>query len=179
MSILIWTDGSCLVNPGGPGGWAALIRDTERPGTQQVGSGRLKMTTNQRAELAAIHEALRRLEIPGPEVVIFTDSKYAMHILRGEWEAQLNLDLVNRILPYTRLHRVRFQFVRGHLSDKNNNTVDQMARNAAHGATIAWREMTCAIPQTHQPRPGDGDLRPADEGRPPSELPASGGHPGG
>ena len=179
MSILIWTDGSCLVNPGGPGGWAALIRDTERPGTQQVGSGRLKMTTNQRAELVAIKEALAWLKNTDLEIVIFTDSKYAMHILRGEWEAQLNLDLVNRILPLLHRNRVRFQFVRGHLSDKNNNTVDQMARNAAHGATIAWKGMTYAIPQTHQPRPGDGDLRPADEGRPPSELLAGGGHPGG
>ena len=179
MSILIWTDGSCLVNPGGPGGWAALIQDAERPGLQWVGSGRLKMTTNQRAELVAIKEALAWLKNTDLEIVIFTDSKYAMHILRGEWEAQLNLDLVNRILPLLHRNRVRFQFVRGHLSDKNNNTVDQMARNAAHGATIAWKGMTYAIPQTDQPRPGDGDLRPADEGRPPSELLAGGGHPGG
>src|SRR3990167_771914 len=179
MSILIWTDGSCLVNPGGPGGWAALIRDTEHPVLQWMGSGRLKMTTNQRAELVAIKEALAWLKNTNLDIVIFTDSKYAMHILRGEWEAQLNLDLVNRILPLLHRNRVRFQFVRGHLSDKNNNTVDQMARNAAHGATIAWKGMTYAIPQTHQPRPGDGDLRPADEGRPPSELLAGGGHPGG
>ena len=25
-TVLVWTDGSCLRNPGGPGGWAAIMR---------------------------------------------------------------------------------------------------------------------------------------------------------
>ena len=69
--IKIYTDGSCLENPGN-GGWAAIIIDDEKK-TQIKGSK--KNTTNNQMELLAPIEALKKIP-KGSEVQIFTDSKY-------------------------------------------------------------------------------------------------------
>ena len=69
--IKIYTDGSCLKNPGN-GGWAAIIIDDGKK-TQIKGSK--KNTTNNQMELLAPIEALKKIP-KGSEVQIFTDSKY-------------------------------------------------------------------------------------------------------
>ena len=69
--IKIYTDGSCLENPGN-GGWAAIIIDDGKK-TQIKGSK--KNTTNNQMELLASIEALKKIP-KGSEVQIFTDSKY-------------------------------------------------------------------------------------------------------
>ena len=69
--IKIYTDGSCLENPGN-GGWAAIIIDDGKK-TQIKGSK--KNTTNNQMELLAPIEALKKIP-KGIEVQIFTDSKY-------------------------------------------------------------------------------------------------------
>jgi len=69
--IKIYTDGSCLGNPGN-GGWAAIIlNDGEK--TELKGSK--KDTTNNQMELLAPIEALKKIP-KGSKVQIFTDSKY-------------------------------------------------------------------------------------------------------
>ena len=69
--IKIYTDGSCIGNPG-KGGWAAIILNDEKK-TEIKGSE--KDTTNNQMELLAPIKALK--EIPkGSKVEIFTDSKY-------------------------------------------------------------------------------------------------------
>ena len=69
--IKVYTDGSCLENPGN-GGWAAIIIDDGKK-TQIKGSK--KNTTNNQMELMAPIEALKKIP-KGSEVQIFTDSKY-------------------------------------------------------------------------------------------------------
>ena len=69
--IKIYTDGSCLNNPGN-GGWAAIIIDDGKK-TQIKGSK--KNTTNNQMELLAPIEALKKIP-KGSKVQIFTDSKY-------------------------------------------------------------------------------------------------------
>ena len=69
--IKIYTDGSCLENPGN-GGWAAIIIDDEKK-TQIKGSK--KNTTNNQMELLAPIEALKKIP-KGIKLEIFTDSKY-------------------------------------------------------------------------------------------------------
>ena len=69
--IKIYTDGSCIENPGN-GGWAAIIIDDEKK-TEIKGSK--KNTTNNQMELLAPIEALKKIP-KGSEVRIFTDSKY-------------------------------------------------------------------------------------------------------
>ena len=69
--IKVYTDGSCIGNPGN-GGWAAIIiKDGKK--TQIKGSK--KNTTNNQMELLAPIKALKKI-LKGSKVQIFTDSKY-------------------------------------------------------------------------------------------------------
>ena len=69
--VKIYTDGSCIGNPG-QGGWAAIILDD---GEKTVIKGNKKDTTNNQMELLAPIEALKKIP-KGSKVQIFTDSKY-------------------------------------------------------------------------------------------------------
>ena len=78
-TVIIYTDGGCLGNPG-PGGWAAILRYGSH--TKEL-TGRASQTTNNRMELRAAIEALNTLNRPC-RVEIYTDSEY---LRRGitEW----------------------------------------------------------------------------------------------
>ena len=69
--IIIFTDGSCLTNPGN-GGWAAIIKQDEK--IRRI-SGSEKNTTNNRMELLATINALKQIKTESP-VEIYTDSQY-------------------------------------------------------------------------------------------------------
>ena len=68
--IKIYTDGSCLGNPG-KGGWAAIIINN---GKKKI-KGSKNDTTNNQMELLAPIKALKKIS-KGSKVQIFTDSKY-------------------------------------------------------------------------------------------------------
>ena len=68
--IKIYTDGSCLGNPG-PGGWGAVIIYPD--GNEKELSGADLDTTNNRMELQSVIEALDYLE-SGSIVEMFSDS---------------------------------------------------------------------------------------------------------
>lgn len=82
-SLKIYIDGSCLKNPGGPGGFAARLEfpfDWDRPDELLVARGYFQ-TTNNRMELRAClfaHEWIleRRDALDVQHVQIVTDSKY-------------------------------------------------------------------------------------------------------
>ena len=69
--IKIYTDGSCIGNPGN-GGWAAIII---KNGNKTKIKGSKKDTTNNQMELLATIKALKKIT-KGSKVQIFTDSKY-------------------------------------------------------------------------------------------------------
>ena len=71
--VQIFTDGACSGNPG-PGGWAAILRSG---GHETELSGGEAATTNNRMELTAVIEGLRKLK-RGVLVAIYTDSRYVM-----------------------------------------------------------------------------------------------------
>ena len=77
--ITIYTDGSCLTNPGN-GGWAAIINDEK---VIRKISGNEKNTTNNRMELLAPINALKDMK-PGVEIKIYTDSQYVKNGIT-EW----------------------------------------------------------------------------------------------
>jgi ribonuclease HI len=72
--IEIFTDGACRGNPG-PGGWAAVI--VQNGDMIEIG-GAEERTTNNRMELRAAVEALRRVP-PDAPVRLTTDSEYLLH----------------------------------------------------------------------------------------------------
>jgi len=138
--IKIYTDGSCLENPGN-GGWAAIIIDDGKK-TQIKGSK--KNTTNNQMELLAPIEALKKIP-KGSKIEIFTDSKYVKSGIT-EWihnwkkngwktadkqpvknkELWEELDLLNNEFE------INWNWVKAHSTDQLNNEVDLIAREAAN-----------------------------------------------
>lgn len=132
---VVYTDGSCLYNPG-PGGWAWAI-----PGGRYR-SGCEAESTNQRMELAAVIEAARSIE---GSLEIRSDSSYVVNCFKdGWWEGWLqrgwvntrkkpvaNRDLWEPLVDIYRTRNITFSKVRGHSGNRWNDLVDELARRAA------------------------------------------------
>src|SRR4051812_9451322 len=142
-TVLAWTDGACLGNPG-PGGWAALLRMGDR---EREIVGHENVTTNNRMELMGAIAALEALKKP-LRLVLHTDSKY---VLKGatEWvsgwqrrgwktadnKPVVNRDLWERLIAAAAPHDVDWQWVRGHSGHDENERVDALATAAARQAS--------------------------------------------
>lgn len=138
-TVLVWTDGACLGNPG-PGGWAALLRMGER---ERELVGHEAVTTNNRMELMGAIAALEAMKKP-LSVVLHTDSKYVLQgatqwskgwIRRGWRTADnkpvVNRDLWERLIAAAAPHQIDWQWVKGHSGHKENDRVDALATAAA------------------------------------------------
>jgi len=138
-AVTIFTDGSCLSNPG-PGGWAAILRwhDNER----EI-SGSEPDTTNNRMELLAAIMALNALTRP-MQVKLHTDSRYVMNGVQDwmpRWKANgwktankkpvANQDLWQQLDAAVNRHTIDWHWVKGHAGDEFNERCDQLARSAA------------------------------------------------
>jgi ribonuclease HI len=144
QEITIYTDGSCLGNPG-PGGWAAVIL---ADGEERRYSGGERATTNNRMELEAAIQALTKVaENPawqGAPVRVFADSQYVKNGITSwiaKWKANgwrtaakepvknrdlwMRLDALSSHLPLTWL------WVKGHAGDIFNEICDCLAQNEA------------------------------------------------
>ena len=138
--IKIYTDGSCIGNPG-QGGWAAIILDE---GKKTEIKGSKKDTTNNQMELLAPIEALKKIP-KGSKVQIFTDSKYVKSGItewihnwkKNGWKTANKKEVSNKEL-WTKLDQLNSEFeinwnwVKAHSTDKLNNEVDLLARDAAN-----------------------------------------------
>ena len=134
--VTVYTDGACSGNPG-PGGWGAILRYGDH---ELELSGGEKETTNNRMELTAVIEALRRLKEPC-SVELYSDSKYVIDALEKGWvwgckkrgwiksdkKPALNVDLWEKLLPLVQTHQVSYHWVKGHAQNEKNNRCDQMA----------------------------------------------------
>jgi ribonuclease HI len=127
--LIAYADGSCLGNPG-PGGWGVVLLDND--GARLEFSGAAASTTNNRMEITAAIEALRRLP-SGPEVTIRTDSQYVVKTMTLGWKRRENLDLWKELDTEVAQRNVRWEWVRGHSGDMLNERADELARNAALG----------------------------------------------
>ena len=124
--ITIYTDGSCLVNPG-PGGWAAVVFPDQ--GEPQRLSGGEAQTTNNRMELTG---AIKGLEAtaPGASVDLYSDSSYLVNTMTKNWKRRVNHDLWEQLDGLAKLRRVNWLWVRGHNGDPGNEEADRLAGNA-------------------------------------------------
>lgn len=129
-TVQVYTDGSCLRNPG-PGGWAFLVL---WPSTNKKTecSGGEPQTTNNRMELRAVIEALVFIEsFNVTEVTVHTDSLLVLNCAQGKWKRKANLDMWKEYDQVSCEKRVRWQWVRGHNGNVYNERVDKLARNKA------------------------------------------------
>lgn len=138
----IFTDGSCLGNPG-PGGCAAIILDHGH--IMHTIVERRGLTTNNEMELLAIFKALNWLRpIKVDKITIFTDSKYAIGVLSLSWTWNKNVLLLSKIVKEAHFNKVSFEWIRGHgfITDHvstYNAMADELARKEAKKAKKEYR----------------------------------------
>lgn len=133
--IEIFTDGAASGNPG-PGGYGAILRSGKH---YKELSGGFRRTTNNRMELLAVIKALEALKNINQTVTICSDSKYVIDAIEKRWlqgwvkkgfAGKKNKDLWLRYLELSRLHMIKFIWVRGHAGHPENERCDELAVNA-------------------------------------------------
>ena len=137
--IKIYTDGSCLENPGN-GGWAAIVNDK---GNIKKISGSEKKTTNNRMELMAPINALKNLQ-SSEEIEIYTDSQYVKlgitewinTWVKNNWknskkEDVKNKDLWPELYELNKSLNIKWNWIKAHAGNPMNEEVDLLAKKAA------------------------------------------------
>jgi len=137
--IKIYTDGSCLNNPG-VGGWAAIININ---GEIKKISGSIKDTTNNKMELMAPIKALQEIE-GNEQIEIYTDSQYVrlgitdwVHKwIKNNWQTSKkepvkNKELWVQLYELTNSYKIKWIWVKAHAGNILNEEVDLLAKQAA------------------------------------------------
>ncbi len=130
---VIYADGACLGNPG-PGGWGVVIAEPAGE-YRELSGGPYPATTNNKMEITAAIEGLRNVE-PGSEVIVRSDSSYLVNTMMLGWKRKANEEFWRDLDREVASRKVRFEWVRGHAGDKNNERADQLAASAARGVKL-------------------------------------------
>ena len=133
-SVKLFSDGSCLGNPGA-GGWAYILQYGD---AVKKASGAEGMTTNNQMELTAAIMGLSALKQPC-RVELFTDSEYVVKAINSwlakwvvtDFKGKKNADLWRRYLAAAAPHEIKASWVKGHAGHPQNEECDAMARAAA------------------------------------------------
>lgn len=132
--IIVYTDGSCLGNPG-PGGWAAIIMEKNK---EKIAGGE-KETTNNRMEMMAVIEALKFMkkkygeDLTIKKIHFFIDSNLIVQTLTAGWKKKMNKDLWAEIERLSAWLNIKWDWIKAHHEDKYNIEVDKMAQEQALG----------------------------------------------
>ena len=137
--IKIYTDGSCIGNPG-TGGWAAVIINGKN---EKVISGSKNNTTNNQMELLAAIKALSNFN-KKKSLKIFTDSNYVKDGItkwiknweKNNWKTSAkkpvkNQELWKKLNKLVKFHDVKWEWIKGHSTNIYNNLADELAKKAA------------------------------------------------
>ncbi|WP_105903498.1 ribonuclease HI [Vibrio gangliei] len=141
--VEIFTDGSCLGNPG-PGGYGIVLR---YKGKEKYLSEGFTLTTNNRMEMMAAVVALKALTEPC-QVTLTTDSQYVRQGItqwihgwkKKNWQTAAkkpvkNVDLWKALDQETARHQIEWHWVKGHAGHRENEICDELARTAAESPT--------------------------------------------
>lgn len=149
LRFLAFTDGSALVNPGGPGGTGYVVLDRAAVAVRFGGVRWLEDgsagVTNNRMELRSVLDALEGIPA-GEAVQVTSDSRYVVDAFtrwihgwrRKGWRTStggpvLNRDLVEAVAGRAEALRVSWAWVRGHVGHPVNEACDALAVAAARG----------------------------------------------
>jgi ribonuclease HI len=136
--IIMYTDGACLRNPGGAGGYGVvLLYDDQRVELQ----GGFRRTTNNRMEIMAAIVGLQALTNDGCRVRVYSDSQYLVNSMSKRWvhswqrkgwkkkygKPCANIDLWIELLSLCKRHKVVFEWIRGHSGNVENQRCDFLA----------------------------------------------------
>jgi ribonuclease HI len=135
--IIAYTDGACIPNPG-RGGWAVLLIHNHG---ESILSGNDPETTNNRMELTAAIKALESQSKP-THFHLHTDSQYLQKGIQewlSVWQAHhwkikgkkiANRDLWEKLAEAVKNHSIEWIWVKGHATDRYNQRVDTLAKQA-------------------------------------------------
>lgn len=133
-TICLFSDGSCLKNPGN-GGWAYIL---EWDKYKKISSGGEANTTNNKMELRAVIEGLKAIK-QECNVEIYTDSTYVANginiwlknWIKKDFKNVKNPELWKELLALLKKHSVKAIWIRGHNGHKQNEECDKLAKQAA------------------------------------------------
>ena len=137
--VIAYTDGACIKNPGGPGGWSTLLWSAHDAVGENIPEDapcfecyghipKAPTTTNNRAEISAVLAALS-IAPPTLPLTIYSDSEYTIKVATGIYQMKANPDLwawYRKLLSYRKQKPV-FIWVRGHAGQKHNERADELA----------------------------------------------------
>lgn len=137
--VHLYSDGSCLGNPG-PGGYGVLLRYGQQE--KELAEG-FQCTTNNRMELLGVIVGLESLK-RHCQVIVTSDSEYVRQGItqwihqwqRNGWRTAAkkpvkNADLWQRLWQVSQRHHIRWHWVKGHAGHAENERCDALARAAA------------------------------------------------
>ena len=134
MQINLYTDGAARGNPG-PGGYGIVLEYPEKNYRKEFAEG-FKHTTNNRMELRAVIEGLKKLKTTDLQVTVYTDSRYVADAVEKKWvfgwerkqfKDRKNADLWKELLEQIRTHSVKFVWIKGHNNHPQNERCDALA----------------------------------------------------
>ncbi|MBP5423864.1 MAG: hypothetical protein J6Y78_15615 [Paludibacteraceae bacterium] len=138
LNVKVFTDGSCLGNPG-VGGYCGIMQCN---GKERIVAGCCtEMTTNNRMELKAVLEVvdwLNRVQKEPCEIEVYTDSQYIVncHTHERKWltsESRPNHDIWHELIQkgLAGKHHITFVKVSGHKGVELNERCDKIAKAQA------------------------------------------------
>lgn len=134
MQINLYTDGAARGNPG-PGGYGIVLEWPEKNYRKEFADG-FKHTTNNRMELLAVIEGLKKLKSSEMQVTVYTDSRYVADAVEKKWvfgwerkkfKDRKNADLWKALLEQLGKHTVKFVWIKGHNNHAQNERCDALA----------------------------------------------------
>lgn len=144
--MTIYTDGSCKVNPGGPGGFAVVVLDDDG-NLIETYSEACAQTTNNREEIKAILWAFLKYSVRSDQdswdwPQVYTDSAYCLNTFNSwmymwagnNWRKSdntipENLDLIKPFYTHWQNgNRIILNKVKGHSTNQWNNLADKLAK---------------------------------------------------
>lgn len=142
--VHIYTDGCSRGNPG-PGGYGIIMEWVGKPYKKEFSEG-FKHTTNNRMELLAVIEALKKLKKENLSILVYTDSKYVVDAVEKKWlerwerthfKDKKNVDLWKDFLKESRKHHIKFKWIKGHNDHPQNERCDALAVAASKNKKLS------------------------------------------